>query len=158
MSTNTNCSKRWISVQTPRPFLCFNWLLNWSKCLALTGDSCVGSPNFVLLMLDNLTHEVLKYIFPSCFSLIAFCRNVLHTSAAHTWTHHQCCILESLGVSGLATDTLVQATRPRLIRPRPLSRSHTTDPTGHTFSARAISMLSLPPPRCCLWPFSCLVP
>ena len=28
-----------------------------------------------------------------------------------TWTHHQCCFLESLGVLGLARDSLLQATR-----------------------------------------------
>lgn len=34
------------------------------------------------------------------------------SSDAPPWTHHQCYFLESLGVSGLTTDILVQVTWP----------------------------------------------
>lgn len=36
------------------------------------------------------------------------------------WIHHQCCFLESLGVSGLTTDTHFQGTWPRLLRSWPI--------------------------------------
>lgn len=40
---------------------------------------------------------------------IVICAAFWHASSdAHTWTRHWCCIRESLGVSGLTTDTLVQ--------------------------------------------------
>lgn len=78
--------------------------------------------------------------------------SVLQTSPdALTWTHHQCCFLESQGVSGLTTDTLVQATPPGLIRPRPVSKWHSTPPTSHPSSARAIWMFSPQPLRCFWW-------
>ena len=65
---------------------------------------------------------------------------------------HQCCFLESLGVLGLTTDTLVQATRPRLIRPRPVSQ-YSAVPTATPPSARATWELFLQPPCCYLWLF-----
>ncbi|XP_073722567.1 uncharacterized protein [Misgurnus anguillicaudatus] len=75
------------------------------------------------------------------------------SSDAQPWTHHQCCFLDSQGVSGLATDTLLQATRPRLIKPRSVSKWHATAPTVLPSSTRAIWMLSLLPPHYYLWLF-----
>ncbi len=67
-------------------------------------------------------------------------------------------VQELLGVSGLTTDTLVLATRPRLIRPRPVFKWHSTAPTALPSSTRAIWKLFLLPPRCCLWLFFQLSP
>ncbi len=72
------------------------------------------------------------------------------SSDARPWTHHQCCFQESLGVSSLTTDTLVLATQPRLIRPRPVSKWHSTAPTALPSSTTAIWTLFLLPPHCCL--------
>ncbi len=75
------------------------------------------------------------------------------SSDARPWTHHQCCFQESLGVSSLTTDTLVLATQPRLIRPRPVSKWHSTSPTALPSLTTAIWTLFLLPPHCCLWLF-----
>lgn len=78
---------------------------------------------------------MVKY-FVCIYSYDYLLYTVYHTSLdANTQTHHQCCILESLGVSGLATDTLTQATRPRFIRPSgillaPLVTPFQPEPSG----------------------------
>lgn len=63
-------------------------------------------------------------------------------------THHQCCFLKSLGISGLTTDTLIQATRPKLNRLQPMAKQHSNALTTLPSSARAIGMYSLQLLRC----------
>ena len=131
----------------------------WVLPLGRSGLGCQPSPPRVAVspavLCLSRCHHTFRGCHPVCswLSLVLPEVSVNNASAdALTWTHHQCCLLESLGVSGLATDTLLQATRPRLIRPRPVSKWHAT-PTAPPSSTRAIWTLFLLPLRCDLWLF-----
>lgn len=44
-----------------------------------------------------------------------------------TWSHYQCCILESLGILGLTAYTLVQVIQLALMKARLMSKWHSTE-------------------------------
>ncbi len=97
----------------------------------------------------NLCHFYPLQIFSQCNMLhLTNVKSVIHTSCdVDTRTHHQCHFLDSLSVLGLKTDTLVSVTW--------LSDwgCSSLGLLCSSLSAGAISMLFLPPLRCCFSSF-----
>ena len=71
------------------------------------------------------------------------------TYDAQTLTHHQCCLLEALGVYFLVRNS--QAFRTWLIKSCPVSKCHGSTTTALPSSTRAIWRIFLLPSHCFLW-------
>ena len=73
-------------------------------------------------------HNLFKHSKWSAFNRETIGAALTTFSDSLAWTHHQCCILESLGVSGFTIDTLIPVIHLRMTRPWCVSMWHHTAP------------------------------